>query len=167
MPTRIVPAFPRQNRASMVARRRQQQRRAGGRINHRLDHWVKDRASASLARQFHLEKIGHAQARNIDRGRVVTVCLVVAVRAIQPPSPLHGFGAIMGRAIGVGALAAAWTSMTGAARVFCMETQTDETALVSEQFPDFPSNGRVVSIIAPPSPHAFSTPGGLERLEGR
>jgi hypothetical protein len=47
-----------------------------------------------------------------------------------------------------------------------MEAETDETTFVAEQLPDFPSNCRVVAIIAPAPPYALAAPGGFEGLQG-
>jgi len=149
-----------------IACRRQQQRRACAGVRHRLDPWVGNRASASLARLFHVDEIGDAQARNIHGRAVIPIAIGGAVLTPQPPAPLHIRCAVLWRAIGLGGLPAPRTGVARPAWIFGMEPQTNEAAFVAQQSPDLPPDRGIVLVVAPASPHAFAAPGRFERFQG-
>lgn len=164
MPTRIVTDVSRQNRASMGTRRRQRQRRAGGRIDHRLNQGVIHRARTRLACVFHLQEIRHAEACDVERGTIIAVPIVVAVVAIHPPSPFDCLFAIRWRTIRFRRCRAARTGMAGPARLFRVEPQANQMALVTQEPPNFPTYSRVITIISPSSTDPSSAPCRFQRL---
>ena len=92
-------------------RRWQQQHRACTGIRHRLDPWVSDRARACLAQQFHLDEIGDAQSRNVERGAVVPISVKAAHLTVEPTPPVDRLVSLSGGAIRFGGFPARGTGV--------------------------------------------------------
>src|SRR5579884_3550364 len=148
------------------ASRRQQQRRACARIGHRLNPKVRNGARTRLARVFHLDEIRDAQTGNIQRGAVIAISVETAYLTPHPASPLHSFTALIGSAIGLRGLPTMRAGMRGASWWTRLEAQTHQMAFVTQESPNFPTNGRIVAVVAPAPTHSSSSARGFQGLEG-
>jgi hypothetical protein len=158
-PTRIVTNLSPNVSGRVVPCRWQQQHRTCPRIGHRFDPLVTHRARSRLARLFHLQQVSDTKPRDIHRGAIIPIAIVVTCITKEPPSPLHGFCAVRWRAIRFGCLPTTGAGMAGPSGLFGVESQANQMTLVPQQTPDFPSYGRVITIISPSPTHSSSSTG--------
>src|SRR5258708_35384830 len=107
------------------------------------------------------EQKGHAQARNIERGSVITGSVPHArgIATTQPGSPIAGLLAISqsrGK-IGFCRLVTMGTGVRGAASFYLARADPEQMAFVFEHPPHLPAHGGIVGPVAAPPAHASAT----------